>query len=336
MMNIDHRFLILRLFGYAKNVLGAPLTVLLEWYNPAVGDNTWRHALQKTHRTTLGRIAQLLGSSEINEEFWADLEAVLIQADVGIQTTQQLLDPLQQVVQEHGFTRGKQVQTAFAEQLELILNCAEFPIAPSGTSVTILVGVNGSGKTTSAAKLAHSLIQEGDTVLLAAADTYRAAAAEQLRIWGERIGIDVITGKSGSDPGAVVHDACQAAISRGCDHLIIDTSGRMHTEHNLMAELQKICRVCGKVIEGAPHAVLLVLDAATGQNGLAQARAFTEAVPLQGTILAKLDGSAKGGIAVAIHSTLNLPVLFVGIGEQIDDLRPFDPEAYIKSLLAIE
>jgi fused signal recognition particle receptor len=308
----------------------------LEWYNPAVGDNTWRQALQKTHRTTLGRIAQLLGSSEINEDFWADLEAVLIQADVGIQTTQRLLDPLRQVTREHGFTQGRQVQAAFAEQLESILNRAEFPVAPSGTSVTILVGVNGSGKTTSAAKLAYSLIQEGDSVLLAAADTYRAAATEQLCIWGDRMGIDVIFGKSGSDPGALVYEACQAAISRDCDHLIIDTSGRMHTEHNLMAELQKICRVSGKVIKGAPHAVLLVLDAVTGQNGLAQARAFTEAVPLQGTILAKLDGSAKGGIAVAIHSMMNIPVLFVGTGEEIEDFKPFEPKAYIQSLLAME
>jgi fused signal recognition particle receptor len=330
-------FSFLRWFGYAKKAASSTqIPTLLEWYNPTVGDNTWRHALQKTHRTTLGRIAQLLGSTEINEEFWADLEAVLIQADVGIQTAQRLLDPLQQVVRERGFTRGKQVQAAIAGQLELILNRAEFPVAAMGTSVTILVGVNGSGKTTSAAKLAHSLVNEGDTVLLAAADTYRAAAAEQLCIWGDRMGIDVITGKPGSDPGAVVYEACQAAISRGDDHLIIDTSGRMHTEHNLMAELQKICRVSGKVIEGAPHAVLLVLDAATGQNGLAQARAFTKAVPLQGTILAKLDGSAKGGIAVAIHSTLNLPVLFVGVGEEIEDLRPFDPEAYIQSLLAME
>ena len=299
-------------------------------------DHTWRQALQKTRRTTLGRITHLLGRSEIKDDFWSELEAALIQADVGLSTTQKLLEAMQATVREYGYTRGEQVQTALIEHLLVELGQASLPIASSGPSVTILVGVNGSGKTTSAAKLASWLHKQDKTVLLAAADTYRAAATEQLNVWGARLAIDVISGSAGSDPGAVVYDACQAAVARRCDHLIVDTSGRMHTEHNLMAELQKICRVSAKVIEGAPHATLLVLDAATGQNGLAQAKAFTETVHLDGTILAKLDGSAKGGIVLAIRGNLNLPVLYVGVGEGVDDLAPFDPEAYVHGLLAAD
>ncbi|TFH33948.1 MAG: signal recognition particle-docking protein FtsY [Anaerolineales bacterium] len=305
-----------------------------EWYNPAVQDNTWLQALKKTRQTTLGRIAQLLGSTEINDNFWVELETVLIQADVGLATTQRLLDYLQLTVRERGFTRGEQVQMALAEHLRAELGRASLPVASSGPSVTVLVGVNGSGKTTSAAKLALELQQQGNTVLLAAADTYRAAATEQLRVWAERLAIEVISGNAGSDPGAIVYDACQSALAHHFDHLIVDTSGRMHTEHNLMSELQKLCRVCNKVIEGAPHAVLLVLDATTGQNGLAQALAFTEAVPINGTILAKLDGSAKGGIVLAIRQALNLPVLYVGVGETLEDFAAFDPDAYVHSLLS--
>jgi fused signal recognition particle receptor len=226
------------------------------------------------------------------------------------------------------------VRTVLTESLIVRLGQASLPLAPSNPSVTILVGVNGSGKTTSAAKLAHWFTRQGKSVLLAAADTYRAAASEQLNIWADRIGINVISGKPGSDPGAVVYDACQSVLARSLDHLIVDTSGRMHTEHNLMDELKKIGRVCGKVVEGAPHAVFLVLDASTGQNGLAQARAFTETIPIDGTILAKLDGSAKGGIAIAIRDMLDMPVNFVGIGEGLEDFKPFDPDAYVHSLLA--
>ena len=298
-------------------------------------DHTWREALQKTRRTTLGRIAHLLGSSEIKDDFWSELEAALILADVGLSTTQRLLNFLQSTVRENGYTRGEQVHSALVKHLIEEMGRESLPMASSGPSVTLLVGVNGSGKTTSAAKLAYWLGQQDKTVLLAAADTYRAAAVEQLNIWAERLDVDVISGPSGSDPGAVVYDACQAAVARRCDHLIVDTSGRMHTEHNLMAELQKISRVSAKTIEGAPHATLLVIDAATGQNGLAQAKAFTEIVPVDGTILAKLDGSAKGGIALAIREDLNLPVLYVGIGEGIKDLVPFDPEAYAHNLLAL-
>ncbi len=298
-------------------------------------ETTWRRALEKTRRTTFGRIAQLLGSSQITEEFWVEMESLLIQADLGLPTTERLLQKLTHTARQSGYTRGEQVQAALAEQLRSELIQGHFPMASAGPSVTLLVGVNGSGKTTSAAKLANWLRGQGMKVLLAAADTYRAAAAEQLSVWGERLSVDVIKGQPGTDPGAVVYDACQAAISRRCDHLIVDTSGRMHTEHNLMAELQKIARVCAKVIEDAPHAILLVLDASTGQNGLVQAEAFTEAVPLDGTILAKLDGSAKGGMIVAIQEALNLPVLFVGVGETLADFTPFNPQAYVANLLSL-
>jgi fused signal recognition particle receptor len=298
-----------------------------------VHDNTWHQALQKTRQTTLGRITQLLGRSEIKDDFWSELETVFIQADIGLSTTQKLLEFSQRKVQEQGFTRGEQVQSALRQYLIAELGDAPDPQVSSGTRVTILVGVNGTGKTTSAAKLAYRLVQQQKTVLLAAADTYRAAAAEQLRTWGEQLAIDVIWGAAGSDPGAVVYDACQAAVARHCDHLIVDTSGRMHTEHNLMAELQKLCRVSTKLIEGAPHAILLVLDAASGQNGLAQAKAFAEIVPVTGTILAKLDGSAKGGIALAIREALDLPVIYVGVGERREDLLAFEAEAYVSNLL---
>jgi fused signal recognition particle receptor len=302
---------------------------------PRVVEDTWRQALKRTHNSTMGRIAQLLGNSEIKDDFWTDLETVLIQADVGFLTTQSLIDEFKLIVHENGFTRGVQVQTLLADRLINSMKIASLPMAISGPSVTILIGVNGVGKTTCAAKLAYWVKTQGKSVLLAAADTYRAAASEQLTLWGNQLGVNVISGKPGSDPGAVAYDACHSALAKGFDHLIIDTSGRMHTEHNLMDELNKIIRVCGKVIEGAPHATLLVMDATTGQNGLAQARAFRETVALDGIILAKLDGSAKGGIAITIQHSLDLPVLFVGLGETHEDLKSFDPPAYINSLLAI-
>jgi len=198
-----------------------------------------------------------------------------------------------------------------------------------------MVGVNGSGKTTSIGRLAYRWIRSGKKVILAAADTYRAAATEQLELWGERLGTELIKGLPGSDPGAVVYNACEAAVARNADALLIDTSGRMHTHHNLMSELQKICRVAGKVIDEAPHKVLLVLDATTGQNGISQAKAFNEAIQLDGVIIAKLDGSARGGVGFAVVSELDLPILYVGLGENPQDLVPFNPESYIDGLLAV-
>jgi fused signal recognition particle receptor len=197
----------------------------------------------------------------------------------------------------------------------------------------MFVGVNGSGKTTTVGRLANRLLLSGQSVLLAAADTYRAAAGEQLSLWADRLGIDIIQGNPGSDPGAVVYNASEAALSRKVDALLIDTSGRMHTHHNLMSELQKVCKVAGKLIPEAPHDVLLVLDATTGQNGIAQAKAFSEAIGITGIVLAKLDSSARGGVGFRIVSELNLPILYVGLGENIEDLHIFNSEEYVDGLL---
>lgn len=298
-----------------------------------MSENTWQKALAKTHRTTFGRIAQMLGNSELDDQHWEQLEATLIQADVGVRTTGRLIEALQEGEREFGLTKGDQVRTLLKEHLVNILGESHLPQADRQPNVTLLIGVNGSGKTTSAAKLAHWYQLRGQTVLLSAADTYRAAASEQLSIWAERLGIDVIKSTPGNDPGAVVYDSCQTAKSRNIDQLIIDTAGRMHTEHNLMDELGKLARVCAKVIPGAPHTTLLVVDATTGQNSIAQASAFLDAISIDGTILAKLDGSAKGGIAVAIRDTLNLPVFFAGTGEFVDDFTRFDAHAYVQGLM---
>jgi fused signal recognition particle receptor len=294
---------------------------------------SWRQALARTRQTAFGRMANLLGATELDDDFWDSLEASLIQADLGVEQATELVQSTQKMAREQGLTKGEQVQ---ADLRQLLLDKLKPPPpdpAISGTQVTILVGVNGSGKTTTAARLAHRYLQAGSRVLMAAADTYRAAAAEQLSAWGQRLSIDVITGPPGSDPGAVVFNAGEAAQARDIDQLIIDTSGRMHTEHNLMAELGKIVRVAGKVVEGAPHQILLVLDAVTGQNGLAQAEAFAETIPLTGVVLAKLDSSAKGGVAFAVSSKLGLPILFIGLGESIEALAAFEAEAFVESFL---
>ncbi len=293
----------------------------------------WRTALAKTRRSTFGRIATLLGATDLTPDFWEDLEAALIQADMGGNLTQRLLIELQETASLEGLLQGEEIYTLLRS---LLLERLKAPIDSALNQkphVLILVGVNGTGKTTTAAKLAFAQSKAGLRVLLAAADTYRAAAQEQLSIWGERLGVDVISAEPGSDPGALVHNACQAAHARNADVAIVDTSGRMHTEHNLMAELQKIYRVVSKFIDGGSQEVLLVLDATTGQNGLAQAQAFAEAVQLDGVILTKLDGSAKGGVGFAIVDSLGIPVRYVGIGETLEDLAVFDPQAFVDALL---
>ncbi|HEY43732.1 MAG TPA: signal recognition particle-docking protein FtsY [Anaerolineae bacterium] len=296
--------------------------------------NRWRQALARTRRTAFGRLASLVGATDLSSAFWEGLEETLVQADLGIKIAQTLITDLKEISRAEGLTRGDQIlerlHTLLLRSLEMVPN----PEPEMRPLVIILVGVNGSGKTTSAARIAHRWLSSGDKVMLAAADTYRAAASEQLEIWGDRLGVEVITGQSGSDPGAVVYNAAQATLARDVDVLIVDTSGRMHTEHNLMAELQKICRVAGKVIPGAPHQVLLVLDATTGQNGLAQAQAFTDAVDVTGVIVAKLDSSARGGVGFAINSVLGLPIQYVGFGETLEDLSAFDAEAFVDGLLA--
>lgn len=297
-------------------------------------NNSWREALQRTRRAAFGQIATLFGQSELDNDFWDNLETTLIQADIGVSTTALIMDELKNAATTAGIIQAADLRTILEETL-LKRIALEVEVVPQESPfVTMLIGVNGSGKTTAAARLGYIYQQQGCQVLLAAADTYRAAAVEQLEAWGSRLNIDVVSGQQGSDPGAVVYSAAQAAQARAVDHLIVDTSGRMHTSHNLMSELQKLVRIAGKVIPGAPHATYLVLDAITGQNGLAQARSFAGEIKVDGVILSKLDSSARGGIILSIASELKLPVLFVGLGEGLHDLARFDPQAYVRNLLS--
>ncbi len=296
--------------------------------------NKWKDGLARTRKTTFGRIATLLGATEISGDTWDDLEAILIQADLGIETSQSVLESLKTQVAQEGWTKAEQLRGALRLELRSRLDEPPKVHFDHKPSVILLVGVNGSGKTTSAAKLGKRFQDQGQTVLFAATDTFRAAATEQLQVWGERLDISVIVGKSGGDPGAVAFDATQAAMARGVDLLLVDTAGRLHTRFNLMEELKKVHRVVGKALPGAPHAVWLVMDATTGQNALQQARAFQEAVQVTGIILAKLDSSAKGGMAFAIQHELGLPILYAGLGESFDDLQSFHPDAFVESVLS--
>jgi fused signal recognition particle receptor len=279
-----------------------------------------------------------LGERAIDPSILKDLERALISADIGVKTTREVLDSVKEKLDRHALSNAAQLKQEIKSQLARILKPAtesELRNAStngSGTRVVFIVGVNGVGKTTSIGKLANRLRQQGLSVVLCAADTFRAAAIEQLEIWAQRNGVEVVKQKSGADPAAVVFDAVTAAKSRKANAVIVDTAGRFHTKSNLMAELEKMKRTAAKVIPGAPHDVLLVMDATTGQNGLSQAREFTSAVGVTGIILTKLDGTAKGGIVVAISRELGLPIRFVGTGEQIDDLVPFDAETYVNSL----
>jgi fused signal recognition particle receptor len=294
----------------------------------------WMDGLARTRKVAFGRIATLFGATEINEDTWDELEAVLIQADLGAETALSIVTRLQNVVKEKGLTRADELQDALRD--DLIHRIDPPPIidlSQTKPAIVLLVGVNGSGKTTTAAKLGKLFSNQGKRVLLAAGDTYRAAAVDQLQVWGQRLNLLVIAGQPNADPGAVAYDAVQAAVSRGIDILLVDTAGRLHTRFNLMEELKKVYRVVGKAMPGAPHAIWLVLDATTGQNALSQARAFKEAVKVSGIILAKLDSSAKGGMAFAIQKELGLPILFAGLGEKPEDLTPFDREAFVDGIL---
>ncbi len=289
-----------------------------------------------------------LGERKIDPALLKQLETALLSADLGVTPTKEILDAVREKLDRNALSDAGQLKREIKSHIVRILTMndgsaaagtsmppAKNPVVSpngSGPRVIFVVGVNGAGKTTSIGKLANRLRQEGLSVVLCAADTFRAAAVEQLEIWAKRNGIDVIKQKSGADPAAVVYDAMAAAKARGADVVIVDTAGRLHTKSNLMAELEKMKRTAAKVIPGAPHDVLLVLDATTGQNGLAQAREFTSAVTVTGIILTKLDGTAKGGIVVAIARELGLPIRFVGTGEQINDMVPFDAETYANSL----
>ncbi len=294
----------------------------------------WRSGLSKTSKTTFGRLATLFGATEITQETWDDLEALLIQADLGIETTSEIIESMQRIVRDEGLTRADQLSTTLRNELQLRLDASSLPRWKSKPAVIIVVGVNGSGKTTTIAKLAQRFQADGKTMLFGAADTFRAAAVDQLQVWGDRLHVDVISGAPESDPGAVAFSAVQSGVARDVDLVIIDTAGRLHTRFNLMEELKKVYRVIGKAMPGAPHAVWLVLDATTGQNALQQAKAFKEAVGVTGVILSKLDSSARGGMAFAIQHELKLPILFVGLGEKPEDLIPFDPDAFVNGILA--
>jgi fused signal recognition particle receptor len=299
--------------------------------------NPFKFGLGRT-RQLFGRVNEALESDEISDELWDELEETLITGDVGIQTTEKLMHILHERVEAEQLTLGRQLREALKEELEILLGEPESLVfsETSPISVYLVVGVNGVGKTTSIAKLANLLKRQKHRVMLAAGDTFRAAATEQIKTWGERIGVTVISHQYGADPGAVVYDAMQAAQARGADVLIVDTAGRLHTKFNLMEELKKIMRVLQKYDPEAPHEVLLVMDATTGQNGFIQAKQFVEDSGVSGVILTKLDGTARGGIVFAIASELGLPIKYVGTGEKIGDIAPFDPIQFVDALFEPE
>jgi fused signal recognition particle receptor len=294
-----------------------------------------KSGVEKTRAGLVSRLEDALaGKKEIDADLLDELEYTLINADIGVRTTNEILERIRQQVDRRLVGDAAELRGLIRQHLLEILQSTERPIAhvDEPPAVVMVVGVNGAGKTTSIGKLAKRYKAEGRAVLLCAADTFRAAAIEQLEIWGERTATEVIRQQPGADPSAVLFDALQAARARKTDYVIVDTAGRLQTKANLMAELEKMRRTAGRVIPGAPHEVLLVLDATTGQNGLEQARRFTETSGVTGIILAKLDGTAKGGVVIAIARELNLPIRYVGIGEKADDLLPFDPEKFIASL----
>lgn len=297
-------------------------------------------AVERTRRGLFGRLGSMFERSDFTDELWDDLEETLIGSDAGLQTTQDIVTAVREEVRRNGVKQSAEVRAILRDELIAIL---EEPrsVAPRWEAadapvplVMLVVGVNGAGKTTSIAKMAHAFKRDGATVVLGAADTFRAAAIDQLRIWGERVGVRVVGHQPGADPGAVAFDTLTAAESVKAEIVIIDTAGRLHTKSNLMEELKKIARVVQRKYPEAPHETLLVLDATTGQNGLMQARTFTETAGVTGIVLAKLDGTAKGGIAFAIAHELGIPVRFIGTGEKLDDLAPFDARTFVDSLLA--
>jgi len=297
--------------------------------------NNWFKGLSHTRKSAFDQIKNLFRENEITPETWENLESLLLQADIGFESTQKIIVNLQQTVKSKKIVSQDSFKIALKQELlNRLSQFSEINFNQYKPFVIMIVGVNGSGKTTTIAKLANHYKSQGKNVILAAADTFRAAADEQLIIWANRIDIPVITGEPGSDPGAVVFNAIQAAQSRYKDLVIIDTAGRLHTRHNLMEELKKVHRVAGKAFPGAPHACWLVIDAVTGQNALTQAQYFRDAVKVDGVILAKLDLSARGGMAFAIQEKLDLPVIFAGMGESPEDLQIFSREEFVDGLLA--
>ena len=294
-----------------------------------------KQGVKRSREIWFGRIARLFDRTTVEEETWDELEELLISADVGVATTYELIDRMKQRARDERLSEGSQIRSALKEEMVNLLSVdagvGDIP-ALDNLQLILVVGVNGCGKTTSIAKLAHGFKNEGKKVILAAADTFRAAAIDQLKRWGERVGAEVVAHQPGGDPGAVVFDALQAAQNRQAEVVIIDTAGRLHTKFNLMEELKKIKRVASKY--DVSQEVLLVIDATTGQNGLAQARHFTEAVGVTGIFLAKLDGTAKGGIVLAISGELGIPIVYIGTGEQLGDIAPFDANAFVEAIFS--
>lgn len=294
-----------------------------------------KQGIQKTRAGLVDRVEDVIhGKKEIDADLLEELEYTLISADVGVRTAADILETIRQRVARHLVNDASELRQLIQEHLQGVLEASERPcVRPAEPPrVVMVVGVNGSGKTTTIGKLAQRLKEDGESVLLCAADTFRAAAIEQLEVWAQRTGTDLIRQSQGSDPSAVIFDALHAAKARRTGTLIVDTAGRLHTKDNLMAELEKMRRTAVRVIPDAPHEVWLVMDATTGQNGLEQARRFTESAGVTGLILTKLDGTAKGGIVVAIARELNLPIRYIGVGEQADDLLEFEAEKFISSL----
>ncbi len=295
-----------------------------------------REGLRKTREGFRGRLEEFFGGAPVDEGLLNTLEEALLASDLGPATTAAILEPVRAAFQRQGATTAEAMRALLAERVAELLRVGSPPLpAPAEPPhTTLFLGVNGSGKTTTIAKLAKRYRDAGDRVILAAGDTFRAAAIEQLQIWGRRVGAEVIAHRPGADPAAVVFDACKAATARGSQRLLIDTAGRLHTRQNLMEELKKIHRVIAREVPGAPHETLLVLDATTGLNAIAQAREFHHAVGVTGLIIAKLDGTAKGGAVVAIAQALQLPVRYVGVGESPEDLQPFDSHEFATALFS--
>jgi fused signal recognition particle receptor len=294
-----------------------------------------KKGLSKTHQNIVGRIDTLLmGRKQIDADVLEELEEILISADIGVTTTAELVAVLEQRLKRNELQDGEALKNALKEEIlaRLSQDAPLMDLNSASPYVIMVIGVNGVGKTTTIGKLAWRFAADGKKVLLVAGDTFRAAAAEQLEIWGQRAGVDVVRHKEGADPSAVVFDGCKAAIGRNADVLIIDTAGRLHTKVNLMEELKKIRRVMGRELPGTPHETLLILDASTGQNAVSQARLFKEVADVTGIAITKLDGTAKGGVVVAICSELQIPVRYIGVGEGIEDLREFDPWQFVEAI----
>jgi fused signal recognition particle receptor len=294
-----------------------------------------KEGLLKTHQSMVSKIDQLVaGKRKIDDSLLDELEEILITSDIGVKTTHQLLNQVTEKVKRKELEDADQLKKALQEQMFLILNRQEKALDTSAVRpfVIMVIGVNGTGKTTTISKIAQKLKGQGKSVLLAAADTFRAAAIEQLEVWAQRVGCEVIKHKSGSDPSAVVFDALKAGKARGSDVIIVDTAGRLHTKVNLMEELKKIKRVMARELPNSPHEILLVLDATTGQNAISQAKMFDKELGVTGIVLTKLDGTAKGGILISISDELKIPIRFIGIGEKVDDLREFDARDFVDAL----